>query len=47
LKSGDAQTLSNDEEVRRIYLGKNFKLDQWANFQLSLDKNNPLFHSKL
>ena len=28
LKSGDAQTLANDEEVRRIYLGKNFKLDQ-------------------
>ena len=28
LKSGDAQTLANDEEVRRIYLGKNFKLSQ-------------------
>ena len=28
LKSGDAQTLANDEEVRRIYLGKNFKLNQ-------------------
>ncbi len=28
LKSGDAQTLANDKEVRRIYLGKNFKLDQ-------------------
>ena len=28
LKSGDAQTLANDEEVRKIYLGKNFKLDQ-------------------
>ena len=28
LKSGDAQTLASDEEVRRIYLGKNFKLDQ-------------------
>ena len=28
LKSGDARTLANDEEVRRIYLGKNFKLDQ-------------------
>jgi lipopolysaccharide export system ATP-binding protein len=28
LKSGDAKTLANDEEVRRIYLGKNFKLDQ-------------------
>ena len=28
LKSGNAQTLANDEEVRRIYLGKNFKLDQ-------------------
>ena len=40
LKSGDAQTLANDEEVRRIYLGKNFKLDQWVNFLLSLDKNN-------
>ena len=40
LKSGDAQTLANDEEVRRIYLGKNFKLDQWANFLPSLDKNN-------
>ena len=40
LKSGDAQTLANDEEVRRIYLGKNFKLDQWTNFLLSLDKNN-------
>ena len=39
LKSGDAQTLANDEEVRRIYLGKNFKLDQWTNFLLSLDKN--------
>ena len=40
LKSGDAQTLANDEEVRRIYLGKNFKLDQWTNFLTSLDKNN-------
>ena len=40
LKSGDAQTLANDEEVRRIYLGKNFKLDQWTNFLLSLNKNN-------
>ena len=40
LKSGDAQTLANDEEVRKIYLGKNFKLDQWTNFLLSLDKNN-------
>ena len=40
LKSGDAQTLANDEEVRRIYLGKNFKLDQWTNFLLSLDKDN-------
>ena len=28
LKSGDAETLANDEEVRRIYLGKNFKLNQ-------------------
>tara|TARA_B100001057_G_scaffold235923_1_gene236234 strand:+ start:343 stop:1074 length:732 start_codon:yes stop_codon:yes gene_type:complete len=28
LKSGDAQTLANDDEVRRIYLGKNFKLNQ-------------------
>ena len=28
LKSGDAQTLASDEEVRRIYLGKNFKLYQ-------------------
>ena len=28
LKSGNAQTLASDEEVRRIYLGKNFKLDQ-------------------
>jgi lipopolysaccharide export system ATP-binding protein len=27
LKSGDAETLANDEEVRRIYLGKKFKLD--------------------
>lgn len=40
LKSGDAQTLANDEEVRRIYLGKNFKLDKWTNFLPSLDKNN-------
>ena len=40
LKSGDAQTLANDEEVRRIYLGKNFKLDQWTNFLPNLDKNN-------
>ena len=40
LKSGDAQTLASDEEVRRIYLGKNFKLDQWVNFLQSLDKNN-------
>ena len=40
LKSGDAQTLADDEEVRRIYLGKNFKLDQWTNFLTSLDKNN-------
>ena len=28
LKSGNAQTLASDEEVRRIYLGKNFKLNQ-------------------
>jgi len=28
LKSGNAQTLASDEEVRRIYLGKNFKLEQ-------------------
>ena len=28
LKSGDAQTLASDEEVRRIYLGKNFNVDQ-------------------
>ena len=28
LKSGDAETLANDKEVRRIYLGKNFKLNQ-------------------
>tara|TARA_B100000427_G_scaffold303784_1_gene288556 strand:- start:2563 stop:3294 length:732 start_codon:yes stop_codon:yes gene_type:complete len=28
LKSGNAQTLASDKEVRRIYLGKNFKLDQ-------------------
>ena len=35
LKSGDAQTLANDEEVRRIYLGKNFKLDQWTSSLLS------------
>lgn len=27
LKSGDAETLASDEEVRRIYLGKKFKLD--------------------
>ncbi|MDG2287413.1 MAG: LPS export ABC transporter ATP-binding protein [Candidatus Marinimicrobia bacterium] len=27
LKSGDAETLANDEEVRRIYLGKKFKLN--------------------
>ncbi|MAQ72545.1 MAG: LPS export ABC transporter ATP-binding protein [Candidatus Marinimicrobia bacterium] len=27
LKSGDAETLANDEEVRRIYLGKKFRLD--------------------
>ena len=40
LKSGDAQTLASDEEVRRIYLGKNFKLDQWVNFLQILDKNN-------
>ena len=40
LKSGDAQTLASDEEVRRIYLGKNFKLDQWVNFLQSLDKDN-------
>jgi len=26
LKSGSAQDLANDEEVRRVYLGKNFKL---------------------
>ena len=32
LKSGNAQTLANDEEVRRIYLGKNFKLDEWVSF---------------
>ena len=40
LKSGNAQTLANDEEVRRIYLGKNFKLDQWVNFLQSSNKNN-------
>lgn len=28
LKSGDSETLANDDEVRRIYLGKNFKLNQ-------------------
>ena len=27
LKSGNAESLANDEEVRRIYLGKKFKLD--------------------
>ena len=27
LKSGDAETLANDEEVRRIYLGKKFRLN--------------------
>ena len=27
LKSGDAETLANDKEVRRIYLGKKFRLD--------------------
>ena len=27
LKSGNAETLANDEEVRRIYLGKKFRLD--------------------
>ena len=40
LKSGNAQTLASDEEVRRIYLGKNFKLDQWVNFLQSSNKNN-------
>lgn len=28
LKSGSAQDLANDEEVRRVYLGKNFKLQE-------------------
>ncbi|MFL2500255.1 MAG: LPS export ABC transporter ATP-binding protein [Candidatus Neomarinimicrobiota bacterium] len=27
LKSGNAESLANDEEVRRIYLGKKFRLD--------------------
>ncbi len=27
LKSGDAETLANDEEVRKLYLGKKFRLD--------------------
>ncbi len=27
LKSGDAKTLANDEEVRKLYLGKKFRLD--------------------
>ena len=27
LKSGNAETLANDEEVRKIYLGKKFRLD--------------------
>jgi len=27
LKSGNAETLANDKEVRRIYLGKKFRLD--------------------
>ena len=40
LKSGNAQTLANDEEVRRIYLGKNFKLDQWVSFLQSSNENN-------
>ena len=35
LKSGDSETLANDDEVRRIYLGKNFKLNQWVNFPQS------------
>ena len=27
MKSGDAETLANDEEVRKLYLGKKFRLD--------------------
>ena len=27
LKSGDAETLANDEEVRKLYLGNKFRLD--------------------
>ena len=27
LKSGDAETLANDEDVRKLYLGKKFRLD--------------------
>ena len=27
LKSGNAETLANDEEVRKLYLGKKFRLD--------------------
>ena len=27
LKSGDAETLANDKEVRKLYLGKKFRLD--------------------
>jgi len=29
LKAGSAQDLANDEEVRRVYLGKNFKLKDY------------------
>lgn len=28
-KSGSAQTLANDEEVRKLYLGENFRLDRY------------------
>jgi lipopolysaccharide export system ATP-binding protein len=28
-KSGNAQELANDEEVRRLYLGEKFKLDRY------------------
>jgi len=28
-KQGDSETLANDEEVRKLYLGEKFKLDRY------------------
>lgn len=35
LKSGTSEFLANDEEARKIYLGKQFRLDRYTNFEKS------------